>query len=310
MPKISVIVPVYNTGKYVKRCLDSLINQTIRDEIEIIVVNDGSTDNSEEIIKQYKQVKYYAKENEGLAKTRNYGIEKASSEYVMFVDSDDYIDESLIEKVKPYIDRNVDIIKFKLQKVDENGKIVEKIDGPVFEETTGEQAFDKLFGKDILIESACIYVIKKDLFTKYNFQFKQTYHEDFGLIPLIILTAKSMVSIKHYLYIYVQEPNSITRNDDYKKTIHRMNDCLMHYDNMIKETDKMKLNKKASENIKIFYTNAIILKLKELNDKDKKHFINEIKQRKMYKNIKARNLKQLIKKIILRLNINLYLKMR
>lgn len=310
MAKISAIVPVYNTEKYIKRCLDSLVNQTIKDEMEIIVVNDGSTDNSEEIIKQYKQVKYYTKENEGLAKTRNFGIKKANSEYVMFVDSDDYIEENFIEKIKPYIDRNIDIIKFKLQKIDENGKILEKIDGPVFEETIGEEAFNKLFSKDMLIESACIYVIKKELFTKYNFQFQQTYHEDFGLIPLIIIIAKSMVSISDYLYSYVQVENSITRNEDYKKTIHRMNDCLAHYDNMVKETNKMKLNKKTLENVKIFYTNSIILKLEELNDNDKKYYINEIKARKMYRNIKVRNFKQLLKKIILRINIKLYLKIR
>ena len=88
MPKISVIVPVYNTEKYVKKCLDSLINQTVKEELEIIIVNDGSTDNSEEIIKGYMKehdkqeiIKYYAKGNEGIAKTRNFGIEKATSEY-------------------------------------------------------------------------------------------------------------------------------------------------------------------------------------------------------------------------------------
>ena len=81
MAKISVIVPVYNTGKYVEKCLDSLINQTVKNELEIIIVNDGSTDNSEEVIKKYMKkqenqeiIKYYAKENEGIAKTRNFGI--------------------------------------------------------------------------------------------------------------------------------------------------------------------------------------------------------------------------------------------
>ena len=107
MAKISVIVPVYNTSKYICKCLDSLINQTIKNEIEIIIVNDGSTDNSEEIIKNYieKQenknlIKYYKKQNEGIAKTRNFGIEKATGEYILFVDSDDYIDNKLIEKLE------------------------------------------------------------------------------------------------------------------------------------------------------------------------------------------------------------------
>ncbi len=317
MAKISVIVPVYNTGKYVKKCLDSLINQTVKKELEIIIVNDGSTDNSEEIIKRYMKkndkqeiIKYYAKENEGIAKTRNFGIEKATSEYIMFVDSDDYIDEQTIEKLKPYIEKNIDIIKFKLQRIDENNNILEKVDGPVFEEITGEDAFNKMYCEDILMDSTCVYLIKKELFTNNNFKFQRTYHEDFGLMSFVILAAKTAVSTPYYLYQYVQSSNSITRNEDYTKTIKRIDDLLGHYDNMLNTIKKMKLNKETEENVKIFFTNAIILKLKDLNENDKDKYIKEIKKRKMYDNIKVRNLKQLLKKILLRINVKLYLKMR
>ena len=317
MAKISIIVPVYNTGKYVEKCIDSLINQTVKNELEIIIVNDGSTDNSEEIIKKYmkkqesqKIIKYYAKENEGIAKTRNFGLEKATSEYIMFADSDDYIDAKLIEKLKPYIDNHVDLIKFKLQRVDENGKIIEKVSGPTFENMTGEEAFNIMFSEDVLIDSSCVYLIKKELFTKYNLKFQQTYHEDFGLTPIIILVAKSVVSTPYYLYQYVQSSNSITRNEDYAKTKKRMDDVLRHYDNMLQTIQNINLSKKTKENIKIYYTNAIILKLKDLKEDDKDKYIKEIKKRKMYNNIKVRNLKQLIKKILLRINVKLYLKMR
>ena len=112
MYKISVIVPVYNTEKYIKKCLDSLVNQTMKN-IEIIVVNDGSNDHSEEIIKDYENkypemVKYYKKENGGLPSARNYGLEKAKGEYIAFVDSDDYIDKELFSKLDEYIDKNID----------------------------------------------------------------------------------------------------------------------------------------------------------------------------------------------------------
>lgn len=311
MAKVSVIVPVYNTGRYVERCLDSLIHQTLKDEMEIIVVNDGSTDNSEEIIEKYRQqVKYYAKENEGIAKTRNFGIEKATSEYIMFVDSDDYVEPTLIEKLKPYIDQQIDLIKFKLQKVDEKGNIIEKIGGPVFEKVQGEKAFCKLFSEDVLLDSPCVYVIKKELFTKYNFQFRRTYHEDFGLIPLIILVAKSVVSTDYYLYSYVQVENSITRNEDYEKTRKRMEDVLGHYDNMLQTIERLTLSKRAKEDIKIYYTNAILLKLNELKKEDKNYYIKQMKQRRFDKNIKARNGKQLLKKILLKINVKLYLKLR
>ena len=316
MPKISIIIPVYNAEKHIEKCLDSLMIQTIKEKIEIIIINDGSTDNSEKVIKGYiekhgvDKIKYYSKKNEGVAKARNFGIEKATSNYIFFVDSDDYISEQTIEKIKPYIDENIDLIKFKLQRVNQKGEIIEKVDGPIFEKTTGQEAFDKMYSEDKLIDSPCVYIMKKELFTKNNFKFQRTYHEDFGLIPLIIVSAKTVVSIPDYLYQYVQSPNSITRNEDYKKTLKKMDEVLAHYDNMLKEIEKIELSKRTKENLKIYYTNAIILKLQELKEKDKSKYIHEIKKRKMQNNIKARNLKQLIKKIILKININLYLKMR
>lgn len=316
MPKISIIIPVYNAEKHIEKCLDSLMIQTIKEKIEIIIINDGSTDNSEKVIKGYiekhgvDKIKYYSKKNEGVAKTRNFGIEKATSNYIFFVDSDDYISEQTIEKIKPYIDENIDLIKFKLQRVNQKGEIIEKVDGPIFEKTTGQEAFDKMYSEDKLIDSPCVYIMKKELFTKNNFKFQRTYHEDFGLIPLIIVSAKTVVSIPDYLYQYVQAPNSITRNEDYKKTLKKMDEVLAHYDNMLKEIEKIELSKRTKENLKIYYTNAIILKLQELKEKDKSKYIHEIKKRKMQNNIRARNLKQLIKKIILKININLYLKMR
>ena len=92
--KVSVIVPVYNVEKYIKKCLNSLVNQTL-DEVEIVVVNDGSPDNSQKIIdeytKKYKNIKSYVKKNGGLSDARNYGIKKATGKYISFVDSDDYI---------------------------------------------------------------------------------------------------------------------------------------------------------------------------------------------------------------------------
>lgn len=317
MARVSVIVPVYNSAQYIEKCLDSLVNQTIENELEIIIVNDGSTDNSEEVINNYikKQknkniIKYYSKENEGIAKTRNFGIEKATSEYIMFVDSDDYVDDTLIEKLKLYIDKHVDLIKFKLRRIDESEKVVENVTGPTFEIVTGAEAFNRMFSEDVLIDSVCVYLIKKELFTKYDLTFKQTYHEDFGLMPIIILVSKSVVSTNYYLYNYVQVENSITRNEDYKKTIARMKDVIAHYDNMIKAVDKIEVSKETKENVKIYYTNAIILKLNELKNEDRKYFLEQLKKRKVYRNIKVKNLKQLIKRLLIMIDINLYLKMR
>lgn len=314
MTNISIIVPVYNTGKNLKKCLDSIINQTMQN-FEIIIINDGSTDDSEEIINKYLEknkdkITYISKGNEGVAKARNLGIKLAKSDYILFVDSDDYIDKKLIENVMPYIEKNIDIIKFKIQRVDENGNTLEKVAGPIFNKTSGQDAFDILFSKDLLIDSPCCYILKKELFTKNNLEFNRRYHEDFGLIPIVLLKAQSILSLPNYLYFYVQEKNSITRSDNYNKTIERIKDALFQYDNAIKIIDKMDLRKITKENAKIFYTNAIILKTNELEEKDKKWYIKELKNRKVYKNIISRNFKQLIKKIILRISIKVYLMMR
>lgn len=103
MPKVSIIVPVYNVEKYIEKCLNSLVKQTMED-IEIIIVNDGSKDNSinviNKFIKQYpEKIQYLEKENGGLSDARNYGLPYAKGEYIAFLDSDDYVEEDMYEKM-------------------------------------------------------------------------------------------------------------------------------------------------------------------------------------------------------------------
>jgi len=103
MPKVSVIVPFYNVEKYIEKCLYSLVNQTL-DEIEIILVNDGSKDNSYKIAKEFQEkypskIRYYEKTNGGLGEARNFGINYATGEYIAFLDSDDYVETVMYEEM-------------------------------------------------------------------------------------------------------------------------------------------------------------------------------------------------------------------
>ena len=103
MKKVSIIVPVYGVEKYIDKCLDSLVKQSLK-EIEVIVVNDGTKDNSQKIIDKYvkkypDKIKSFIKENGGQGSARNYGLEKASGEYIGYVDSDDFIDSHMYEKM-------------------------------------------------------------------------------------------------------------------------------------------------------------------------------------------------------------------
>lgn len=126
--KVSIIVPVYNTEKYLRRCLDSLVNQTLKD-IEIIIIDDKSPDNSILIIKEYEN-KYdnikviHNKTNKGIGYNRNLGIKKASGKYIMFIDSDDYVDITLCEKLyNKAINEKLDLVLCNYH------KMLEKEDG-------------------------------------------------------------------------------------------------------------------------------------------------------------------------------------
>lgn len=311
MKKISIIIPVYNTEKYIERCLNSVINQKYENK-EIIVINDGSTDKSEEKINKYiNKITYIKKENSGLSDTRNVGIEKATGEYIMFIDSDDYIEECLLDKLKSYINQEIEMIKYKSRKVTEEGKEIQIMDGPVFETTKGEEAFSKMCFTDQLMETACIYLYKTELLKKNQFRFsKGLYHEDFGLIPLIILKAETFVSTGICGYNYVQSSNSITRNEDYQKTKRKVYDLLTHYDKITEQMERYDIKQETKQDVRIFCTNAILLRLNELTKEDKKELIKEIRKRKMQKNIIVRNPKQLLKRIILEISISVYLKLR
>ena len=100
--KVSVIVPVYNVEKYLRQCLDSILQQTYQN-LEILIINDGSTDGSDAICREYlekdERISYFAKENTGISDTRNVGIRQATGEYVTFVDSDDWIEKTYIEEL-------------------------------------------------------------------------------------------------------------------------------------------------------------------------------------------------------------------
>lgn len=311
MPKVSIIITAYNCEKSIERCIDSVVNQTMQD-FELIIVNDGSVDETENIILKNKEklgqkLKYYYKENTGVADTRNYGLNHATGEYIMYIDSDDYIDKNLLLSEEENMDNHIDVIKYKMVKVDENGEEILKNEGPVFSVTSGQAAFNELYYQDVMLDSPCIYLMKRQYLLTNNFHFlKGAYHEDLGLIPIVIANANSVISTDIYGYYYVQSENSIMRNINISKTIKKMRDSFLHYDNMLKTIQTQELSKTTRDNLKIYYTNSILLKIQDLPKDLSGQFIKEFRKRKMSKNIKIRNAKQLIKRITLAINVNLY----
>ena len=154
MPKISIIVPFNNGKQYLERCLNNL-NKIEYDDYEIILVDDFSKDKSEQIAKKYNNTKYFytSEETTGVGNARNLGIEKASGKYIMFVDVDDTIEKDLFRNLQKYVNQDIDMIKYKMKIIKDKEFYV---DGPTFEVTNGEEAFNKLCFEDKYLDSPCL----------------------------------------------------------------------------------------------------------------------------------------------------------
>lgn len=168
---ISFIIPAYNSEKTIKKAILSILKQKETDiEYEIIVVDDGSTDKTDTVMKKFKnenKVRYYVKENSGVAGTRNLGVAKAKGDYIIFVDSDDFISKTLLKDIKPYIKKDIDLIKWNCTIVDEEHNLIDKPNSAQFGRVTGEEGFNLLFGKDNFIDCLWNYAIKKSIIEKF-----------------------------------------------------------------------------------------------------------------------------------------------
>lgn len=222
MCKVSVIIPVYNVEKYLKKCIDSVINQTYKN-LEIILVDDGSPDNCPAICDGYakidNRVKVIHKQNGGQGEARNYGIETAEGEYVLFVDSDDYIAhdtvEILVNKAKKY---DVDMVIFDYIAVDDQ-------QNTVYESCLKfqrESIYNSKENKEIVISnpSPVTQLYKKNIFDDPEMRFaSHVIYEDLRLMPKLFQKAKGIVyADSKPLYYYLQRSNSSMRNGNIEKT--------------------------------------------------------------------------------------------
>lgn len=304
--KFSIIVPVYNVEDYLDKCLSSIFSSSY-DNYEVIIVNDGTEDNSEKIIKDYmkkhKNIIYIKQENQGLSEARNHGIKKATGDYIIFVDSDDYIEKDLLSEINKSTKNNPDLIRYQIKDV-YNDKIIDYEEIP-FENKSGVEAFD-LITKYHYVENAWAYAYKRSYYLENNFEFKKgIYHEDFGIVPLIIIKANKVNSISYIGYDYYQRDNSIMNNNDYEKTKKKVEDFYNSYLYLIDEIDKLPINKRV---FKSFISNSLIIKICELNNEDYKKYKKKLKKDKVFNNILSDTIGRKIKKIIVSISPKLYYK--
>ena len=213
--KISVIVPVYNVENYLEKCLNSLVNQTL-EEIEILVINDGSTDDSQKIIEVFQskfpqKIKTFAKENGGLSDARNFGIDRATGEFLAFVDSDDYVSATMMEEMYGLAKKHeAEIVICNLQKVDENGIVTQKLTQiPNLPEKVDLEKHFSVFSD--ISYFACNKIFKRELFEGKRFQ-KGMHFEDIELIPKILLQCKTLAKTDAFHYQYLERSNSISKS--------------------------------------------------------------------------------------------------
>lgn len=215
---ISIIVPIYNVEKYLQKCIQSIINQTYKN-IEIILVDDGSKDNSGKICDEFKQIdnriKVIHKENGGLSDARNAGLKIAKGEYIGFVDSDDYIAQDMFETLyKLAKENNADISIVSFYEI-YNGKVIGVRDFKSLEEMDKIEAMKELLIDTKIQSYAWNKLFKKELFENIEFPTNKNF-EDIATTLLLFEKANKVMLLEDPKYYYVRRDNSIIGTRNYK----------------------------------------------------------------------------------------------
>jgi glycosyltransferase involved in cell wall biosynthesis len=310
--KLSIIVPVYGVEKYIDKCLNSLVKQSLK-EIEVIVVNDGTKDNSQKIVDKYvkkypDKIKSYIKENGGQGSARNYGLKKASGEYIGYVDSDDFVEKDMYKKLyNKAKENNYDIVVCGNYNVSEDYQN-KNIDAFINNYNTDlENIF---FGKMAVWNK----IYKRDILIKNKLEFKEkVWYEDLAFTLKAIMNSNTFAFIDEPLYDYLIREGSTMNNSNVQRNLEILdafNDILSYIQHNKKEEYFSKIEFLAIDHI---YISAIVRVLKaEADDKVKRETINKLidymnKKFPNYKNNKYINTLSKNRKIIYKLiNIKMY----
>lgn len=228
MELVSIVVPLYKVEAYLEKCIESIQKQTYSN-LEIILVDDGSPDQCGQICEEYAEkdtrIHVFHKENGGLSEARNYGVQYATGKYLLFVDSDDFISETLVEKTVNIAEtHSCDMVLFDYYYV-KNGMTEVRTCGEIPENkviclekeknlfTAPPSAWSKLFNRDFYVSSGIEFP-------------KGLYYEDLGTTPKFLLKAERIFYLKEPLYYYMIRSSSIMGNQNYEKKYNDMTTIL------------------------------------------------------------------------------------
>jgi len=260
-PKITVVIPVYNTEKYLDKCLSSVVNQTFLD-IKVIIVNDGSTDKSLEICKKYalkdSRITLIDKANEGVSVARNIGIKLAEGEWIYFLDSDDFLDLDTFEYLmKEVISSNVDIIQFGLKSYRNSTLIREK-------KPSSKKEYHNL--KNFLnaneLKPVCawLHLFKLEVIKRNNILFNSNlkHGEDMLFVYSVYCHAHKILVLDKVLYNQILSPNSASRKPIKIKVLF---DSLLFLSELTKYVHENGLSNEFKEELKKLSKRIFILPL-------------------------------------------------
>ena len=317
--KYSIIIPVYNVEKYLVKCLDSILNQTYNN-YEILIVDDASTDKSRKILEEYSK-KFTDKiklklfdDNKGASIARNEAIKMALGDYLVFIDADDYVNNDFLKKVDKIIENNKDIDIVRIKR-----KFIEAKTGKVLKETytkknkviNGKKAFIYMRKKKMGIDPPWFYIIKKQYWKENKFEFAPgKLIEDFGLIPLVVIKAKTFLFSNEPIYYHVKRENSLMTNNDYERLVKRANDTICHYDYLIEAINNFYGKNDFAKKVYIQYVTDRVFEplLKYLKENEKKKLCEEIEKRNMISKLKVYSLKSFLKKVLYSMILYVYKK--
>lgn len=224
MLKLSIVIPVYNVEKYLSACLDSVLYPGL-EGYEIVIVNDGSTDSSPAVAQEYRRrypelIRLINTENGGLGAARNVGLEAASGEYLLFLDSDDYLRPNALPEIMAKLEEGFDICIFGMLSVTESGHVLDDIP------SCGREGELSLAGYPRLLlcpPSACNKLCRRSLFMGSGIRFpSRVWYEDLRTMPKLYLLTDRIVATERQWYIYVQRSGSITRSANLHRNLEIM----------------------------------------------------------------------------------------
>lgn len=276
MQLVSVIVPVYNVNQYLVKCLESIINQ-IYENLEIILVDDGSTDNSgiicDEYSKKDKRIKVIHKENGGLSDARNAGIEIAKGEYLTFIDSDDFIAEDYIEYLYNLLKKyNAEVSVCCKINFYENEEIDKVLNTERIMMFTGQEAMENLFYQKEITPSAWAKLYSREIFKEIRYP-KGKIYEDLGTTYKVFFEAKKVVWSSAQKYFYLQRQNSIMR----KKFSASNFDRIEMSQNILEFVDMQCRNLHQAASVRFFISNIQVLRELPLKNIEYRDMIKQIK---------------------------------